>query len=743
MLHKMAITNLHPVTSTVGLALNYIKRDKFELHDNKMERCKTLTSYMNCVEENDKTLFAKQRQYYINNGHLIKLRKDGEENLAFHMVQSFEEKVDPEIANEIGRRLAEELLSEYSCVISTHSNGDYTHNHFIFNAYKMDGSGKWNDCDKTKNAIRSISDRLCEEYGLSVIDEHREFKPIHWKDKNGKQRTYEPSKRKEKLREDSISSGQNSFDMIQKKINRSLKREQSLTALIKSDIDEAVKKAVSYDNMLQLLAKKGYTINSKKKDGTWLKHISFTTPDSVKAVTDRSLGLEYSRVALSEKIAKMTATRIKDFVQTNISHKANSIESLSSQKPNRANNTRIEYLKNCIDANLAALHTIEKFGILTFVDFQNRLVRVSERTNLLNFQLDDLQKRILKICGMSSVFRYFSTFETELYRFKRKYDLLYNFYDECSSCISSLQRVDRENNKAFNVEIKSLGLFASRSLSNIRNRQALLSNIIENGINAETEYPLIKSLSVLQLTTIAKMRSYSDYTAAKAGDSDSAFRLVQAILNAKEQQIKIKELGRKYPDAILVGVFAEEATGKNKIPFYLVRRISEMTGIEYDRSIVQINKVGRTGSGAIYRLANRPKFAGTVQPGRKYILTDDVITAGGTLSELRCYIESRGGEVVQLVTGGASINSTNFSMSAKTRFALESKYGIIPLMNFVREWDIYGGKLEYLTESEGSELLRFKSLDAARDRIIAERHGRSGQEIRGTERTRIPENIGR
>jgi len=189
----MAITNIHPITSTVNLCLKYIKRDKFELHNNKMERCKTITSYMNCVESNDYALFVKQRQYYIDNGHSIKRREDGSENIAFHMVQSFDEKIDPTIANEIGRRLADELLSDHSCVISTHSNSGHTHNHILFNAYRMDGSGKWHDCDENVNRTREVSDRLCEEYGLSVINEHRQYKPMHWTGKDGQRRTYERS----------------------------------------------------------------------------------------------------------------------------------------------------------------------------------------------------------------------------------------------------------------------------------------------------------------------------------------------------------------------------------------------------------------------------------------------------------------------------------------------------------------------------------------------------------------------
>ena len=725
----MAVTNIHPVTSTVNLCLDYIKRDKFTLHDNKMERSKTITSYMNCAEKNDFELFAKQRQYYIDNGHSIRLRDDGSENLAFHMVQSFDTKIDQEAANEIGRKLAGELFSEYSCVISTHSDGDHTHNHLIFNAYKMDGSGKWNDCDKTKDAIRKVSDRLCEEYGLSIINEHRDYKPIHWKDKSGRPRTYEPSKRKEKLRGERISSDQNSFDMIQKKIDRSLKKERTFTEIIKNDIDDAVKKADSYENMIKSLIKKGYTIRSRKRDGSWLKYISYKPPDGERPIRDSTLGFEYSRSRLTERIAKMIADRareprqpvdLKDYIQGDISEKSQNIETLSGQKPSRTKNSRIEYLKNCINANLSALSTIEKYGVFTFTDFENRLQSVSARNDILNLQLSGIQKSLIRIPIIPSI-------EHELYKLQRKFGLLNNFYDECLGCISALQRINRGNNA-----VKTLEMLTSARLGNIRSSQALISSILENRIYSETEFPLVKPLTVMQLTTISTMKDHPDYAAAKSGEPHAAYRLAAEILQGESQQRKIKELGRKYPDAILVGIHAENSAGRNKIPAAIIHRISEMTGIEYDRSIVQMNKVGRTGSDAAYRLASRPKFAGAVQAGRKYIITDDVITVGGTLSELRNYIESRGGEVVQLVTGGVSENSANFALSDQTRLALEAKFGINALKNFVKECGMYEGRIEYLTESEGRYLLRFKSLVAARTRVAEARYERSLQDIRRT-----------
>jgi len=86
---------------------------------------------------------------------------------------------------------------------------------------------------------------------------------------------------------------------------------------------------------------------------------------------------------------------------------------------------------------------------------------------------------------------------------------------------------------------------------------------------------------VTQLTTIKKMKSHPDYVAAKSGDITAAYGLVSNLLG-KTQLIKINELGKLYPNAIITGVYAEEETGKNKIPHALVSAINRITGLQDD-----------------------------------------------------------------------------------------------------------------------------------------------------------------
>ena len=121
--------------------------------------------------------------------------------------------------------------------------------------------------------------------------------------------------------------------------------------------------------------------------------------------------------------------------------------------------------------------------------------------------------------------------------------------------------------------------------------------------------------------------------------------------------------------------------------------------------------------------ANRPRFDGDVQAGRKYILVDDVFSAGGTFSELRAFIETNGGIVVDTITmanGSKSINP-QLAVTKKHVLELENKFGVKSLQQFLKEENLYVGNYKSLTDSEARTILGAPPLDEARDRIAKAR----------------------
>lgn len=341
----MAYTKIKPITVTVYKAINYGITDKVEelkieetiendpiensnsnkkddvldaisyAQRNKKEELKiikTISSGLNCTPENAHKVFQAIQDKYISRSN----RKN--KNLAYHLMQSFDTKFEPQIANEIGRKLAEELFGDHCCVISTHDNTDYTHNHIIINAWNNRTGKKLNDDLALKRKIRKVSDRLCVEYGLNILEETKDMNVIHYTDEKGVHRFYEKTDRKEQLKRDGKYSNndyRNSDAYIDKE-----EYKKSNRAVIKEDMDRLLPYSKTYEELLERLSELGYEIKDKTKNGEWRKHISFKAPMQDKFTRDNSIlsddGEAYTREYLvsviEENLRKLQKESKKD-----------------------------------------------------------------------------------------------------------------------------------------------------------------------------------------------------------------------------------------------------------------------------------------------------------------------------------------------------------------------------------------------------------------------------------------------
>ncbi|MEW5889969.1 MAG: strawberry notch C-terminal domain-containing protein [Pseudomonadota bacterium] len=138
------------------------------------------------------------------------------------------------------------------------------------------------------------------------------------------------------------------------------------------------------------------------------------------------------------------------------------------------------------------------------------------------------------------------------------------------------------------------------------------------------------------------MKAHADYQAAKGGDIAAAVRLVQDLVQPASVKAAQTAFGE---DVVYVPVHAEEAAGRNKLPIALAAHYAANASGAIGAGIFQVNRVYHTGANAMERLLARAEFDGPVEPGRRYVLVDDVTTMGSTLADLAGYIRSRGGEV--------------------------------------------------------------------------------------------------
>ena len=94
--------------------------------------------------------------------------------VAYHGYQSFAPgECTPAMAHEIGVRLAKELWGErYQVLIATHLDKmNHLHNHFVVNTVSFLDGRKYHRTKQDYRDLRRVSDRLCREYGLSVVNQ--------------------------------------------------------------------------------------------------------------------------------------------------------------------------------------------------------------------------------------------------------------------------------------------------------------------------------------------------------------------------------------------------------------------------------------------------------------------------------------------------------------------------------------------------------------------------------------------
>ena len=184
--------------------------------------------------------------------------------IARHVIQSFEiGEVTPELAHEIGKQFADEILGgKYEYVLTTHIDKDHVHNHLIFNAVDFVDYHAYKSYKRIYYDMREVSDRLCKENGLSVIP---------------------PSQNK----------GMDYKEYTEAKRGTSWKQK------LKQTIDRLVITAKDYDDFLRLMQEAGYEIKTGK-------YISFRAEGQERFTRSKTIGENYTEERIKERIAGRT-----------------------------------------------------------------------------------------------------------------------------------------------------------------------------------------------------------------------------------------------------------------------------------------------------------------------------------------------------------------------------------------------------------------------------------------------------
>ncbi len=338
----MAITKIHPIKSTLNLAIDYISKDE-KTND------QILVSGFMCNPITAHTSFLKTREANNVQGTV----------LAQHLIQSFfPGETDAETAHRIGQELCEKhLKNEYEYVIATHLDRGHIHNHIIFNHVNMVTVKCYRANYKTYHQIRTRSDELCRENKLSVIDTY-----------------YESYKRRYKTK------GKSWYEFQQAKQGTSWKSK------LQFDIDRMLKQAQNWEDFLKRMSELGYEI----KHG---KHIAFRHKDKQRFTRAKTIGDDY------------TEERLKERLQESVQSHRPAIKQRVGKVINISNNEKIKSskgyefwankhnLKTMADSVIA----IRQLGINSKQELEEHIQKIADERQGLLDEIKDIESNMEKL----------------------------------------------------------------------------------------------------------------------------------------------------------------------------------------------------------------------------------------------------------------------------------------------------------------------------------------------------------
>lgn len=334
----MAVTKIHPIKTTLKKAIDYI------CNGDKTDSEIYVTTHL-CSRENAHKEFELTKKQF---GSRTK-------TLAHHLIQSFvPEEVSFEEAHQVGIELCEKILEgKYEYVLATHIDKDHIHNHIIFNSIDIDEGKVYHSYYGSYMNIRNQSDRLCNEHGLSVIDQET-------------QKEINEIKRRKFV---------NWYDWNEDKKGKSYK------SRFQFDMDRVIQKAINWEHFLKIMEQYGYEI----KFG---KYIAFKQKNQQRFTRAKTIGDNYTE----EKIKERIRNKDKDL--------GNIIDIKNNDKANSSKGYEHWATKHNLQTAASTLVEIRNKGFNSMEELERGISRLSIEKNELKRAFDKLsweQKRIKEV----------------------------------------------------------------------------------------------------------------------------------------------------------------------------------------------------------------------------------------------------------------------------------------------------------------------------------------------------------
>ena len=370
------LASLHAIDGVVEYAANEMKTEM---------RC--YVTGINCKESTAARQFMDTKKYWE------RFRNEDRTSgrVCFHGYQSFAAgEVNAEIAHEIGVKLAERLWGDqFEVIVATHCNTGHYHNHFVVNSVSWRDGHKFHNGPEDYGPMKETSDRLCLEYGLSIIEE--------------------PSGR-----------GRNYGEFLAEKNGKPTNR-----SLIREDIDRAIKASVTEQEFFRVMEEMGYRFKIYAESGKPLKYPALKPPGAKGFFRFHKLGENgYTLEEILDRVAANYRRR-QPFPEEEQEKAKEYREQVKPKNKEKAKGLHALYIRYCIE-----LHIIKRFPASV------KRVSFFMREDLIRLDRLDAQTRFLGEHGIETIenlkaFRWRS--EENLQALKR----------ERSSFRNELKRVER------------------------------------------------------------------------------------------------------------------------------------------------------------------------------------------------------------------------------------------------------------------------------------------------------------
>lgn len=275
----MAVTSIWPIKGRVDKVINYARNPEKTREETRKglstlheiegvieyaaDEMKTETrAYVTCLNLTSEELAAKEFM------ETKRLKHNEGGRACYHGYQSFKaDEVDADTAHNIGVALARELWGDrFQVVIATHCNTGHYHNHFVINSVSDVDGKKFYNSPEDYRRMREVSDRLCREARISVLDN--------------------PDKR-----------GKNYGEWSAEKNGKPTQRGK-----VREDIDRAIAASTTERDFLRVMNEMGYEIVTKTAKGTPLIHPIVKIVDGDKHFRLDGLGEFYELDSIKQRI---------------------------------------------------------------------------------------------------------------------------------------------------------------------------------------------------------------------------------------------------------------------------------------------------------------------------------------------------------------------------------------------------------------------------------------------------------